>query len=65
MISDQETIYDTSKFYPSRHSSKMIAAMKTNKTHTYTLTQSQIRHTQRKREKNDRIFKVKGMYTVI
>ena len=41
----------TSKFYPSRRSSKMIAAMKTNKTHTYTHTQSQIRHTQRKREK--------------
>ena len=41
----------TSKFYPSRRSSKMIAAMKTNRTHTYTHTQSQIRHTQRKREK--------------
>ena len=41
----------TSKFYPSRRSSKMIAAMKTNKTHAYTHTQSQIRHTQRKREK--------------
>ena len=40
-----------SKFYPSLRSSKMIAAMKTNKTHTYTHTQSQIRHTQRKREK--------------
>ena len=44
----------TSKFYPSRRSSKMIAAMKTNKTHTYTHTQSQIRHTQRKIEKNDK-----------
>ena len=29
----------------------MIAATKTNKTHTYTHTQSQIRHTQSKREK--------------
>ena len=39
----------TSKFYPSQCtcSSKMIAAMKTNKTHTYTHTQSQIRHTAR------------------
>ena len=37
----------TSKFYPSRRSSKMIAAMKTNKTHTYTHTHT---HTQSQRK---------------
>ena len=46
----------TSKFYPSRRSSKMIAAMKTNKipTYTHTHTISNETYTEEKRKKNDK-----------
>ena len=46
----------TSKFYPSRRSSKMIAAMKTNKipTYTHTHTISNKTYTEEKRKKNDK-----------
>ena len=44
---------NTSKFYPSRRSSKMIAAMKTNKipTYTHTHTISNKTYTEEKRKK--------------